>query len=60
MATFGSFTWASAASKSLGEYLGKMKTEPIATLEMKHSVKESTYKEIEDMVDKFVAELRLK
>ena len=60
MATFGSFTWASAAAKSLGEYLGKMKAEPIATLEMKHSAKESTYKEIETMVDKFVAELRLK
>ncbi|MDE6299116.1 MAG: flavodoxin domain-containing protein, partial [Muribaculaceae bacterium] len=60
MATFGSFTWASAASKHLSGYLEKMNMEPVAKLEMKHSAKEDTFAAIEDLADKVVAALKLK
>ncbi|MDE6444464.1 MAG: FprA family A-type flavoprotein [Muribaculaceae bacterium] len=59
-ATFGSFTWASAAAKTLGEYLNKMKMEPVATLEMKHSASESTYTAVEQLAESVVNALKLK
>ncbi|MDE6753322.1 MAG: FprA family A-type flavoprotein [Muribaculaceae bacterium] len=57
IATFGSFTWASAAGKHLTGYLQKMNIEPVSALEMKHSANESTFREIEQLADKVVEAL---
>ncbi|MDE6793461.1 MAG: FprA family A-type flavoprotein [Muribaculaceae bacterium] len=59
VATFGSFTWASAAAKTLKEYLQKMKIEPVASLEMKHAASSDTYAEIEKLAEKVVEALKL-
>ena len=43
LATFGSFTWASAACKSMNECLQRMKLEAIETLDMKQGPDASDY-----------------
>jgi len=60
IATFGSFTWATAAGAKLNEYVAAMKLEVVDSLVMKQSVKESTHEEIERLADNFVAALQLK
>ncbi|MDE6423811.1 MAG: FprA family A-type flavoprotein [Muribaculaceae bacterium] len=52
LATFGSFTWASAASKQLSDYAAKSKLDIVASLEMKHSANNDTYAKISDLADK--------
>ncbi len=59
-ATFGSFTWASAAQKGLNDYAAKINLEVVDTLEMKHSAKEETYAAISRLADNVVAALKLK
>ena len=44
VATFGSFTWASSANKSLVEMFTRMKLEPVASMDMKHSPSEEDIK----------------
>lgn len=44
VATFGSFTWASSANKSLVEMFNRMKLEPAASMDMKHSPSEEDIK----------------
>lgn len=44
VATFGSFTWASSANKSLVEMFNRMKLEPVASMDMKHSPSEEDIK----------------
>ncbi len=60
LATFGSFTWASAANKGLLEYASKMKIDVVDHLEMKQSVDSSTYEAIARLADNVVANLKLK
>ena len=45
VATFGSFTWASSANKSLVEMFNRMKLEPVASMDMKHSPSEEDIKD---------------
>ena len=59
-ATFGSFTWASAAFKQLGDYATKSKLDVVASLEMKHSVNNDTYAQISDLADKVYNALKYK
>lgn len=59
LATFGSFTWASAAFKGLNDYAAKLKLEVVDSLEMKHAAKEETYAAIARLADKVVAALKL-
>lgn len=60
VATFGSFTWAAAAGAKLNEYVADMKLEVVDSLVMKQSADESTFEDIDRLVDNFVAALRLK
>lgn len=60
LATFGSFTWASAAGAKLNEYAAKMNIEVVDSLVMKQSLSETTHSEIERLVDNFVSALQLK
>ena len=59
-ATFGSFTWASAAFKQLGDYATKSKLDVVASLEMKHSANNDTYAQISDLADKVYNALKYK
>ena len=59
-ATFGSFTWASAAGKGLNDYAAKIKLDVVDTFEMKHAANEETYDAIGRLADKVVAALKLK
>ena len=59
-ATFGSFTWASAAAARINEYAVDMKLEVVDSLVMKQSANASTHEEIDRLVDNFVAALKLK
>lgn len=60
IATFGSFTWASAAGAKINEYAAAMKLDVVDSFVMKQSANESTHKDIDRLVDNFVAALRLK
>lgn len=43
IATFGSFTWASAACKQINECFSRMKLEPVADMDMKQSMKDTDF-----------------
>lgn len=60
LATFGSFTWASASNKLLQGYAEKMKHEVVDHLEMKHSAGEDTYSAISRLAENVVNNLKLK
>lgn len=60
LATFGSFTWASAAHKQLGDYAEKSKLEIVAKLEMKHAPGAETYKHAAELAEKVVEALKQK
>ncbi len=59
-ATFGSFSWASAAFKQLGDYAAKSKLDVVASLEMKHSANSETYTKISEFADKVYNSLKMK
>lgn len=59
IATFGSFTWASAAIKGINDYVAKLNINVVDTLEMKHSAKEETFAAIARLADNVVAALKL-
>lgn len=59
-ATFGSFTWASAAATKINEYVEGMKMEVVDSLVMKQSMSEETLVEISRLADNFVAALKKK
>ena len=52
MATFGSFTWASAACKNMHECIGRMKMEEVATMDMKQSLSDSDFDAAVNIADK--------
>lgn len=52
IATFGSFTWASAACKMMNECLGRLKMEPVATMDMKQSPSHEDYDMARQIADK--------
>lgn len=58
MATFGSFTWASAACKAMNECVQRMKIEPIANMDMKQSPAEEDFTAAIALADKVVEALR--
>ena len=58
LATFGSFTWASAAGAKLNEYAEKMKLTPVYSLVMKQSIDASVKEEICKLADSVVAALK--
>lgn len=60
IATFGSFTWASATVGKLKEYADKMKLEVVDSLDMKHSANESTYEAAARVAESVVNALKLK
>lgn len=60
LATFGSFTWASAAKKLLGSYAEKMNLDIVGSLEMKHRAGENTMQEATELADKVAAALTKK
>lgn len=60
LATFGSFTWASAALKGLNDYAAKIKIDVVDTLEMKQAANADTYAAISRLADNVVAALKLK
>ena len=51
MATFGSFTWASAACKYMSECLGRLKMEQISSMDMKQSPSEYDLEEARKLAD---------
>lgn len=57
LALAGSFTWASASTKTLNEYARQMNIEPAATIEMKQSMSQETLDAISTMADNIVAAL---
>lgn len=57
LALAGSFTWASAAAKSLRQYAETMKIAPVAEIEMKQTINEDIKAKLADMADKIVAAL---
>lgn len=59
-ATFGSFTWASAAAAKINEYAVDAKLEVVDSLVMKQAANSSTHEEIDRLVDNFVAALQMK
>lgn len=58
MATFGSFTWASAASKSLKEYAAKMNIELVDSMEMKYTVSDPVNTEAARIAENVVSALK--
>ena len=58
LATFGSFTWASASHKLLMEYAGKCKLDVVASLEMKHAVNGDIHRAISELADGVVEALK--
>lgn len=58
VATFGSFTWASAACRQMKECLGRMKLEEIATMDMKQSLSESDYDAAISIADQIASSLQ--
>lgn len=51
IATFGSFTWASAACKSMNECLGKLQINPIASMDMKQAPSDNDFTEAYKIAD---------
>lgn len=60
LASFGSFTWASAASGKLKEYAEKMKLEVVDSIDMKQSADESVYEAASRLAENVVAALKNK
>ena len=58
MATFGSFTWASAACKEMHECIGRMKLEEVATMDMKQSPSESDFRAACSIADEVADRLK--
>ncbi len=59
-ATFGSFTWASAAYRNLLEFAAKCKLDVVASLEMKQAADQGVYKAAAELADKVVGALKMK
>lgn len=57
-ATFGSFTWASAAASKINDYAESMRLEVVDSIVMKQSMNNETFKEICRLADNFVAALK--
>ena len=57
MATFGSFTWASAACKWMDECLFRMKIEPVATMDMRQAPSQPDYAAAFAIADKVADEM---
>lgn len=60
MATFGSFTWASAAYKQIIEHVKKCNLDIVGSIEMKHSASADIYRQISELADNFVKALTKK
>lgn len=60
LATFGSFTWASASNKHLGEYALKSKLDVVAQFEMKHAPNSDTYQKVAELAEKVVDAMKEK
>ncbi len=60
LATFGSFTWASASKKLLGSYAEKMNLDIVASLEMKHRASDNTMQEAAQLAEKVASALTKK
>lgn len=60
LATFGSFSWASAAHKQLKDYAAKSKIDVVASVEMKHSAGSDTWTQIAHLADKVVEAMKQK
>ena len=60
LATFGSFTWASAASGKLKEYAEKMKLDVVDSLDMKQSADETVYEAASRLAENVAAALKCK
>lgn len=58
LATFGSFTWASAAATKINEYASKMNLQIVDSVVMKQSINEETLVEISRFADNFVSALK--
>lgn len=52
IATFGAFTWASAACKNMNECLSRIKTEPIFTMDTKQAVDKKDHETAIQLADK--------
>ena len=59
MATFGSFTWASAAAKQMNESLDRMKINPVASMDMRQAPNEEDYAAARDLAAKVAEALKL-
>lgn len=60
LATFGSFTWASAAKKHLEDYASKCKLDVVASFEMKHAANQDTFAKAAYLAEKVVEGLTQK
>lgn len=60
LATFGSFTWASASAQKLTEYAAKLKSETVGSFAMKHSINDDIKVQVAAMADAIVAKLTKK
>ena len=58
IATFGSFTWASAACKMMNECMARLKMTPVASMDMKQGPSESDYEEAKELADKVADALK--
>lgn len=58
IANFGSFTWASAACKSMNECFSRMKLEPVETMDMKQAPDKNDYEVALQLVEKVVSALK--
>ena len=57
IATFGSFTWASAACKSMNECLGRLNLSPVATMDMRQAPDNEDKEEAIKVADKMAEAL---
>lgn len=58
VATFGSFTWASAAVKTMDEYLSRMKIERVGTMDMKQAPSDKDFEAARQIADKVAGSLK--
>ena len=58
VATFGSFTWASAACKKMDECMARLKMAPVASMDMKQGPSASDYEAAKEIADKVADALK--
>ena len=58
IATFGSFTWASAACKMMNECMSRLKMTPVASMDMKQGPSASDYEMAKELADKVADALK--